>query len=268
MKAKVVTFFTSFTHRLAQITDSDAEMLESLLEVETTGNEKIVLVINSPGGQALAAERIVNVCRAYGGGQFEVVVPHMAKSAATMICFGANTIHMSDTAELGPVDPQVPYWFDKSDENEEPDWISAEEYIRSYDTLIDKASSGKVGRLEPFLQQLTKYDARYIEQLRSIQRLSQEISVRLLKAAMMTGKTDQQIVKAIDVFLSQVRTSSHGRMINRAESERCGLKTQCISLHSPLWKALWELYVRSDWVVSRSNRFRKIIETSRSSVHG
>jgi hypothetical protein len=41
--------------------------------------------------------------------QFEVIVPHMAKSAATLICFGASCIHMGPTAELGPVDPQVKY---------------------------------------------------------------------------------------------------------------------------------------------------------------
>ena len=77
-------------------------MLESVLEVEHTSG-RLVLIVNSPGGQALAAERIVNVCRAYSAGDFEVVVPHMAKSAATMICFGANRIHMSKTAQLGPV---------------------------------------------------------------------------------------------------------------------------------------------------------------------
>ena len=104
-EARVVSFFTSFTHLQAQITDDDAEMLESVLAAEHDGG-KLVLVLNSPGGIALAAERIVNVCREYSKHNFEVVVPHMAKSAATMICFGASRIHMSRTAELGPVDPQ------------------------------------------------------------------------------------------------------------------------------------------------------------------
>lgn len=108
--AKILTFFTSFRSQDAQITDTDAEMFESILAAEHTSGGKIVLLINSPGGQGLAAERIVNVCRSYSNNQFEVLVPHMAKSAATMICFGASLIHMSPTAELGPVDPQVPYW--------------------------------------------------------------------------------------------------------------------------------------------------------------
>jgi hypothetical protein len=158
-EAKILTFFTSFQSPEAQITDNDAEMFESILAAEHGGGGKIILLINSPGGQGLAAERIVNVCRSYSDNKFEVLVPHMAKSAATMICFGASLIHMSPTAELGPVDPQVPYWMDGSDpRNDPPMWISAEEYIRSYDALIDRASNGKVKRLEPFIQQAAIVD--------------------------------------------------------------------------------------------------------------
>src|SRR5437899_1920209 len=67
--AKVVSFFTSFTNRRALITDDDAEMIESLLSAEHSG-DKLVLIVNSPGGDALAAERIVNVCRSFSNGKF------------------------------------------------------------------------------------------------------------------------------------------------------------------------------------------------------
>lgn len=173
-----------------------------------------------------------------------------------MICFGANTIHMSLTAELGPVDPQVQY---------EHGWISAQEYIRSYEQLMLSAASGKHKRIEPFLQQLNRYDARFVEQLKSHQELSADISVRLLKTGMMQGQTDEEIRKRIEVFLSQQMTNAHGRMINPAGVQECGLKVTLIELGSELWNNLWELYVRSDWVVS--NGRRKLIESCTSSVH-
>ena len=91
-QAKVITLFTSFKRPDVQIEDMDAEMLESVLAAEHKAGDKILLIINSPGGQALAAERIANVCRAYSTNNFEVIVPHMAKSAATMVCFGAKKI--------------------------------------------------------------------------------------------------------------------------------------------------------------------------------
>jgi hypothetical protein len=262
-KAKVVTYFTSFPNQRVQMEDSDAEMMESVLGAEHDGG-KLLLVINSPGGQALAAERMVNVCRSYSNGQFEVLVPHAAKSAATMVCFGASAIHMSPTAELGPVDPQVPYWSNPDAEDDErPQWISAEEYLRSYDRLIQAASNGKAKRIEPFIQQLSRYDSRYMEQLRSIQALSADISVRLLRSSMMKGKSAKAIRKAIDVFLTQMRTSSHGRMINHAEARRCGLNIKPIDLKLPIWHSIWELYIRSNWSLSHCG---KLIETGISAV--
>jgi len=257
--ARVVSFFTSFNKRTVQVTDDDAEMLESVLEVEhETG--KLVLILNSPGGQALAAERIVNVCRAYSAGQFEVVIPHMAKSAATMICFGANKLHMSKTAELGPVDPQVGYKDDAGNEM----WISAEEYVRSYSKLLDRASDGKAARIEPFIQQLNRFDAREIESLESAQALSRDISVQLLKTGMMSGLVESEIEKRIERFLAQTATRSHGRMISYEGVVGCGLNVALIDLHSSVWNDLWELYVSSDWAVSRV--CNKIVETATSSV--
>jgi hypothetical protein len=173
---------------------------------------------------------------------------------------------MSPTGELGPVDPQVPYWRDGAEEDEEPEWISAEEYIRSYDKLIESASNGKAKRLEAFIQQLTRFDARHIERLRSIQKLSAEISVRLLRSLMMKGKSERVIRKSIDVFLSQTRMSAHGRMINHAEARKCGLNVKLIDLQSDFWRMVWELYVRSDWAVSHGSE--KILETSKSAVQG
>ena len=100
LKGQVVTFFTSFVKQDVMITDSDAEMLESVLSAEAK-KDKLFLVLNSPGGDILAAERIVNICRSYFPKGFDVIVPHMAKSAGTIICFGADAIHMSQTSELG-----------------------------------------------------------------------------------------------------------------------------------------------------------------------
>lgn len=259
MEAKVVTLFTTFTGA-GMITNEDAEMLESILSFEQD-NQKLVLVLNSPGGLGLAAERIVNVCRSYSKGQFEVVIPHMAKSAATMICFGASVIHMSRTAELGPVDPQFHYKDDKG--NEMP--ISAEEYVRSYEALLRDASDGKHVRIEPYLQQMQRYDSRLVEQLKSAQKLASDISVRLLLSGMMKGKTDAQIKTDIQVFLSQEKTSSHGRMISLDEARTCGLNIKEVDLQCDIWHIIWELYTRSNWMVSK--KAAKLIESSESSVH-
>ena len=42
-----------------------------------------------------------------GTATLRVIVPDFAKSAGTLIALGADWIVMSDTSELGPIDPQV-----------------------------------------------------------------------------------------------------------------------------------------------------------------
>ena len=39
--------------------------------------------------------------------RFVVAVPRMAKSAATLVCLGADEIHMGLTSQRGPIDPQI-----------------------------------------------------------------------------------------------------------------------------------------------------------------
>ncbi len=260
LDARVYTYFTSFNNWEGQVSDDHAEMLENLLAAEHDGS-KLVLVVNSPGGQALAAERIVNVCRAYSSGQFDTLVPHMAKSAATMICFGSNAIHMSRTSELGPVDPQLMY---KREGAKDAAWISAAEYIRSYVKLMKGAASGKAQRIEPHLLQLNKFDARHIEQLISHQDLSEDISIRLLQAGMMKGQTRATVRRHIAPFLVQRQKSAHGRMINVVEAQKAHLNVAEIPLDSELWRAVWALYVPSDWCVSRESSV--LIESALSSV--
>jgi ClpP class serine protease len=259
-RAKAIVFFTSFWDENTQIIDVDAEMLESILSVEHRGG-KLMVILSSPGGQALAAERIANIFRAYSDDKYEVIIPHMAKSAATMICFGAAKIHMSKTAELGPVDPQLSF----KDDAGRVVGISAQEYVRSYQKLFEDATSDKPKRIEPYIQQLNRYDSRYIEKLLSAQALSKDISIRLLKSGMMSSLTEAKIEEKIQVFLSQVKTSSHGRMINYAGVKQCGLTVERIGLRSRVWNALWEYYVRADYAVT--NICKKIIESTDSGLH-
>lgn len=256
LKGKVIVFFTSFQSESAGIDDKDAEMLENILSTERQ-QRRLLLILSSAGGDGLAAERIVNVCRSYSKGDFEVIVPHMAKSAATLICFGAGRVHMSRTAELGPVDPQVKYVNNEFDRRVP---ISAEEYVRSYEQLMDRGTSGRAKQLEPILLQLQRYDARFIEQLRSWQALSESISLRLLKSGMMKKYSETEIKRRISAFLVQKKTRSHGRMITMVEAAKCGLVIDEIELGSELWSWIWELYIRADCAVS--TRCFKIMESA------
>lgn len=67
----------------------------------------ILLVINHNGGSIEPAYLICKACKKLSKGSFKIVVPRIAKSAATLISLGGDEIHMGIMSELGPIDPQI-----------------------------------------------------------------------------------------------------------------------------------------------------------------
>jgi hypothetical protein len=67
---------------------------------------KLDLFIDSGGGDIDAACKMVKLLRQYSN-KFSVIVPFMAKSAATLIALNADELIMCKAGELGVADPQV-----------------------------------------------------------------------------------------------------------------------------------------------------------------
>ncbi|MBF0475326.1 MAG: hypothetical protein HQK59_05730 [Deltaproteobacteria bacterium] len=172
------------------------------------------------------------------------VVPGKAKSAATMICFGSSRIIMGTTSELGPIDPQIYVPKDGSFIR-----CSAHNIIQSYKELFERAV-GEKGNLQPYLLQLSRYDEREIKELQAAIELSEDIAIRALKSGMMSEKTKDEIKNNIDIFLTPETTKVHGRPIYRDEGERHGICIEKIDNKEDFWHKIYELYIRTDNLVS------------------
>ncbi len=249
----VVSFFTSFLFPV-NIEHKDADILENVLQAMDLSHG-LALLINSPGGLGVAAERIINICRSYSKtGEFWAIVPGRAKSAATMICFGASKIIMGVSSELGPVDPQ----YIVSDEKGQRKSYSVHNIVRSYEDLFKRATTEK-GNLQPYIQQLANYHSWDIEEFKSLCALSSNIAVRALISGMMHDKTEEEIKKKISLFLTPEKVKVHERPIYSPEASDCGLKIESVNVNKELWKTIYELYMRTDNYVS--TRATKCIES-------
>jgi hypothetical protein len=69
-------------------------------------NDKLDLVLHSPGGSMEAADQIVQYLRAKYK-HIRVIIPQNAMSAATMIACAADEIVMGKHSAIGPIDPQM-----------------------------------------------------------------------------------------------------------------------------------------------------------------
>jgi ClpP class serine protease len=249
----VVSFFTSTTMPVI-IDDSDADVLVGFLQMMDL-SKGLALVISSHGGDGVAAERIINICRAYSGtGEYWVIVPGKAKSAATMICFGASKIFMGPTSELGPVDPQIPRHM-----GDDFFFMSAYHIVESYKELIEEANTTS-GNLEPYLQQLSHYDASVVQYLESQIDLAEDISVRALESGMMKDLNIDEITERVGMFLTPEDTITHGRPIYSKQAKGCGLEIEEMAADSEIWKVVYELYIRTNYFVSADTPLTRAVK--------
>ena len=252
----VVTYFTSFRYPV-MIVDNDAEMIEDVLRACDLANG-LSLVLNSPGGDALAAERIIQICRTYSGGDFEVIVPRKAMSAATVISFGAKRLWMAATAVLGSVDPQA-----IEEVQDKLRVMPIRTALRTYKELLKKALETPRENVAPLLQQLDRYDARKVGEWEDAEAVCADIAVKALQGGLMAGKPEKDIRSCMKRFIEPPKAHDHARGIPIKEARECGLSVEELAPEDDVSDMLWELYVRSNSYVSMEAS--KVVETTKKS---
>ena len=115
--------------------------------------EKIALLIDSQGGKAKAAYELAMLLRHHCGG-FVAVVPRHAKSAATLLALGADSIVLNDYAELGPLDVQI--W-----DADREGWMSGLDEVQALERLQAFAMDA-VDRMTLMLLQRTRKKAKNV----------------------------------------------------------------------------------------------------------
>jgi ClpP class serine protease len=241
----IIAFFTSQTYPVA-VDQTDADMLEDVLR-QTSLRNGLCLVLDTPGGDGIAAERIVRICRVYSDNKFDVFVARRAKSAGTIIAMGSNKILMGETSALGRIDPQILI----KEKNGAPSLIPAHVVVTRFDELLNKAKTSK-GHAEIYLRKLTDYDDIQIELIRRQLRMTEDIAVRCLKQGMLAHISKKEIEKKIALFVTPVVTKAHTRDIFFDEVQKTGLKIELVRHDNPIWGIASEFYALAwDFVTSK-----------------
>ena len=81
---KLIVYIAKIGNQRSSINPDDIAPIGSML-ASCGYVDNLDLMIHSPGGSGVTAEKIVAMCRSYTKKEFRVIVPNMAKSAATMI---------------------------------------------------------------------------------------------------------------------------------------------------------------------------------------
>ena len=199
-------------------------------------NSSIDLLINSPGGDIDAAEKIVSMLRAtVGKGILRIIVPDFAKSAGTLIALAADKIVMSDSSELGPIDPQ----FVKKDSDGNQHWHSILNYLSAYDKL-SKELKDDPNNL-PAKMMFSKFDATTVELFEAIKQRARTLAEEHLNRWMFQHKKATYTKIAGDL-MDLTKWPAHGQMISWEDAKQMELEVEYFEPDDKLWKSYWELY--------------------------
>lgn len=220
----------------AQITRDDViGFVELLHNVPRGGN--IDLLLHTGGGDINIAEKIVFMLRAAVGteGRFRVIVPDFAKSAGTLIAIAANKILMSDSSELGPIDPQFP----KRDSDGTVRWHSVLNYLQGYETIC-KAVRDNPNDI-PANAMLSKFDPTTLVQFEAVKNRARMLAEQHLNRWMFQKKK-ATYTKIAGELMDITRWPAHGQMISYEDAKEMELEIEYLPPDTQEWRAYWSLY--------------------------
>lgn len=190
--------------------------------------DRILVIIDTPGGIVEVAERVVSTLRHHYQ-EVKFLIPDRAMSAGTVLAMSGDAILMDHFSRLGPIDPQL-FFEDK------PIPTSVLSYLEQYQRLVEKSENGTLTSADVILlQKLDLADLRQYE-------LAADLSERLTREWLVlykfknwsthssTGnpvtheeKTQraEEIAKALN---DQARWGSHNRGIDRDVLTELGLR--------------------------------------------
>lgn len=141
------------------------DFIEQLKKDKEFDRNKLVVLLNTPGGSAETVEKMVTVIR-FHYKEVYFVVPDYAMSAGTILCMSGDKIYMDYSSSLGPIDPQV---------YNGKNWVPALGYLDKVEELINKSNNNQLTEAEFML--LQKID---LAELRSYE-MARNLTIALLK---------------------------------------------------------------------------------------
>jgi hypothetical protein len=244
----------------ASLSRDDALPLVDLFHTIPVGSD-IDLLLHTVGGDIDAAEKMASMLRKRVGdrAKFRVVVPDHAKSAGTLITLAADTVVMSDSSELGPVDPQL----NLPDGHGRFNYRPAQSYVDGYEALVKLVNDNPSAA--GYRQMLDKYDPTTLDMCRKVLERSVKLGESLLQQGMFRGGGGNFTAVA-GQLADNHKWLWHGVPIDYIEAKKLGLNVTYLELDDPLWQQFWALYCSQRLEVARISEDCKLFESDYVSI--
>ena len=249
---RLMSYVMRFGHPRTMMHTADIPSLETVL-TSVSGADQINLLLHSPGGDGTIVEKMVDMCRSHlagGNRKLRVIIPNIAKSAATLMAVGADQIVMGYCSELGPIDPQVQIAVSGVIQ-----WVSALAFVESRDELMKQIAQAvkKKETTVGLLQQLAGLNIPFTNECSNSIAFAKKTAVTLLDKYMLRPAFERPKARAkkaseiAEKLLSKQLFPVHGQYIDGATAKKeLGLEVEVLDKDDQLWQLLWDYYIRCE----------------------
>ena len=199
--------------------------------------QDVELMLHTLGGDPDIAEKLIRLLRSkVGTAELHIIVPEHAKSAGTLMVLGADRVVMSDTSELGPIDPQMLI----VDSNGIRRWQPVQTYLDAYEENARTAAQNPNDLAAQIM--LNKLDPPTIKNCEAVKERARQSAESLLRSGMFRNGGNWSLT--VSELLDTRRWLTHSQMISWEEAQHpnLGLHVDYLELQSPLWQQYWQLY--------------------------
>jgi hypothetical protein len=147
----------------------------------------------------------------------------------------ADLILMSDTSELGPIDPQILH----VGGNGERRWLSALTYIKIYNELKEALDAN--GNDVTAQIMMSKLDPATLRHYLFVADRARNLAENLLKQGMFRIVPGNYTKIPADLMDTD-QWQTHGQVIDAQDAQRIGLNVEILDRRCKLWDAIWTLY--------------------------
>ncbi len=239
---------------LLSISHDDRIGFQSILDENKDGNDKLDLILHTPGGDIQATKMIISALRQKYA-DIRVIVPITAMSAGTMIALASNNILISNSGNLGPIDPQL--------------------YLGSINAFIPANEIGKViseakrdinsnKNVNYWYYELSKYPAAIHLMSENVIKQSKDMTLEWLKKWMFKGDpdADSKSSEILNYFSNYNKHLTHGNHLTYDELSSAvpNLKISLLESDSELKDLVDSVFYSYDIFLMQATNVVKIIE--------
>ncbi len=196
-------------------------------------SQPLHLLLVSPGGDGEVAVRLVRSAQARCS-ELTVIVPDIAKSAATLLALGADKILMGPASDLGPVDPQFPMG--------EYDLVSAKDIIAAVERALDDVAD-RPDTFPLHSALLADVNALRVEQARSaLDRTDDLLREALLSNPRRSPADVDELGRRLHEPLIEA-PKDHAAIFGAKDAMALGLPVVTADPSSDQWRRIWQLWM-------------------------